>query len=138
MNMETNDKIITLASFVYLDKINSFKTYLGKRFKIKENNIFEYSFDEKDKKILTFMVKLKQSEKVDTRSFYPPTIIVHKKGECFYTINALNKLIESMTDTEMGNINHQDVKIDWDNYQNKMMIIKNDELKIFNINRDFS
>jgi len=138
MNMETNDKIITLASFVYLDKINSFKTYLGKRFKIKENNIFEYSFDEKDKKILTFMVKLKQSEKVDTRSFYPPTIIVHKKGECFYTINALNKLIESMTDTEMGNINHQDVKIDWDNFQNKMMIIKNDELKIFNINRDFS
>ena len=138
MNMETNDKIITLASFVYLDKINSFKTYLGKRFKIKENNIFEYSFDEKDKKILTFMVKLRQSEKVDTRSFYPPTIIVHKKGECFYTINALNKLIESMSDTERGNINHQDVKIDWDNFQNKMMIIKNDELKIFNINRDFS
>ena len=138
MIMNTNDKIITLASFVYLDKIDSFKTYLGKRFKIKEDNIFQYTFDEKDKKILTFMVRLNQGERVDTRSFYPPTIIVHKKGECFYTINALNKLIESITDTEMGNINHQDVKIDWDNYQNKMMIIKNDELKIFNINRDFS
>ena len=138
MIMNTNDKIITLASFVYLDKIDSFKTYLGKRFKIKEDNIFQYTFDEEDKKILTFMVRLKQGERVDTRSFYPPTIIVHKKGECFYTINALNKLIESMSDTEMGNINHQDVKIDWDNYQNKMMIIKNDELKIFNINRDFS
>jgi len=138
MTMNTNDKIITLASFVYLDKVDSFKTYLGKRFKIKEDNIFQYTFNEEDKKILTFMVRLKQGERVDTRSFYPPTIIVHKKGECFYTINALNKLIESMTDTEMGNINHQDVKIDWDNYQNKMMIIKNDELKIFNINRDFS
>ena len=138
MNMNTNDKIITLASFVYLDKINSFKTYLSNRFKIKEHNIFQYTFNEEDKKILTFMVRLKQGERVDTRSFYPPTIIVHKKGECFYTINALNKLIESMTDTEMGNINHQDVKIDWDNHQNKMMIIKNDELKIFNINRDFS
>jgi hypothetical protein len=136
--MNTNDKIITLASFVYLDKVDSFKAYLGKRFKIKEDNIFQYTFDEEDKKILTFMVRLKQGERVDTRSFYPPTIIVHKKGECFYTINALNKLIESMSDTEMGNINHQDVKIDWDNYQNKMMIIKNDELKIFNINRDFS
>jgi len=138
MTMNTNDKIITLASFVYLDKVDSFKTYLGKRFKIKEDNIFQYTFNEEDKKILTFMVRLKQGERVDTRSFYPPTIIVHKKGECFYTINALNKLIESMTDTEMGNINHQDVKIDWDKYQNKMMIIKNDELKIFNINRDFS
>ena len=138
MIMNTNDKIITLASFVYLDKIDSFKAYLGKRFKIKEDNIFQYTFNEEDKKILTFMVRLTQGERVDTRSFYPPTIIVHKKGECFYTINALNKLIESITDTETGNINHQDVKIDWDKYQNKMMIIKNDELKIFTINRDFS
>jgi len=138
MIMNTNDKIITLASFVYLDKVKSFKKYLSNRFKIKENNIFQYTFNEEDKKILTFMVRLKQDEKVDTRSFYPPTIIVHKKGECFYTINALNKLIENMTETETGNINHQDIKIDWDIYQNKMIIIKNEELKIFNINKDFS
>ena len=51
MTMNTNDKIITLASFVFLDKIDSFKTYLGKRFKIKEDNIFQYTFDEEDKKI---------------------------------------------------------------------------------------
>ena len=78
MNMDTNDKIITLASFVYLDKVKSFKSYLGKRFKIKENNIFQYTFNEKDKKILTFMIRLQQGERVDTRSFYPPTIIVKK------------------------------------------------------------
>jgi hypothetical protein len=138
MNMDTKDKIITLASFVYLDKINSFKNYLNKRFSINEDNIFQYSFTDNDKKILTFMVRLHQSERVDTRSFYPPTIIVHKKGECFYTINALNKLIESNTESEIGNLNYHDVKIDWDNYQNKMMITKNNELKIFTINRDFS
>lgn len=138
MNMDTKDKIITLASFVYLDKINSFKNYLNKRFTINEDNIFQYSFTDNDKKILTFMVRLHQNERVDTRSFYPPTIIVHKKGECFYTINALNKLIESTTESEIGNLNYQDVKIDWDNYQNKMMITKNNELKIFTINRDFS
>lgn len=138
MIMNTNDKIITLASFVYLDKVKSFKKYLSNRFKIIESNIFQYTFNEEDKKILTFMVRLKQDEKVDTRSFYPPTIIVHKKGECFYTINALNKLIENITETETGNINHKDIKIDWDIYQNKMMIIKNDELKIFTINKDFS
>ena len=44
MNMDTKDKIITLASFVYLDKINSFKNYLNKRFSINEDNIFQYSF----------------------------------------------------------------------------------------------
>lgn len=136
--MESNNKIITLASFVYLDKIDSFKKYLYNRFKILDKNIFQYTFNEEDKKILTFMVRLNQGQRVDTSSFYPPTIIVHKKGECFYTINALNQLIESISDTDNGNINHQDVKIDWDNYQNKMLIIKNEELKILTINRDFS
>jgi hypothetical protein len=136
--MESNNKIITLASFVYLDKIDSFKKYLYNRFKILDKNIFQYTFNEEDKKILTFMVRLNQGQRVDTSSFYPPTIIVHKKGECFYTINALNQLIENISDTDSGNINHQDVKIDWDNYQNKMLIIKNEELKILTINRDFS
>ena len=136
--MESNNKIITLASFVYLDKIDSFKKYLYNRFKILDKNIFQYTFNEEDKKILTFMVRLNQGQRVDTSSFYPPTIIVHKKGECFYTINALNQLIEIISDTDNGNINHQDVKIDWDNYQNKMLIIKNEELKILTINRDFS
>jgi len=136
--MESNNKIITLASFVYLDKIDSFKKYLYNRFKILDKNIFQYTFNEEDKKILTFMVRLNQGQRVDTSSFYPPTIIVHKKGECFYTINALNQLIEIISDTDSGNINHQDVKIDWDNYQNKMLIIKNGELKILTINRDFS
>ena len=136
--MESNNKIITLASFVYLDKIDSFKKYLYNRFKILDRNIFQYTFNEEDKKILTFMVRLNQGQRVDTSSFYPPTIIVHKKGECFYTINALNQLIEIISDTDNGNINHQDVKIEWDNYQNKMLIIKNEELKILTINRDFS
>lgn len=136
--MESNNKIITLASFVYLDKVDSFKKYLYNRFKILDKNIFQYTFNEEDKKILTFMVRLNQGQRVDTNSFYPPTIIVHKKGECFYTINSLNQLIENISDTDSGNINHQDVKIDWDNYQNKMLIIKKEELKILTINRDFS
>jgi hypothetical protein len=136
--MESNNKIITLSSFVYLDKIDSFKKYLYNRFKISDKNIFQYTFNEEDKKILTFMVRLNQDQRVDTNSFYPPTIIVHKKGECFYTINALNQLIEIISDTDSGNINHQDVKINWDNYQNKMLIIKNGDLKILTINRDFS
>jgi len=84
------------------------------------------------------MVKIEGDTKVDTNSFFPPTIIVHKKGECFYTINALNKLIEKITDSSLGNINYQNVKIDWDHYQNKMIIVKNDELKIIEIKKHFS
>jgi hypothetical protein len=136
--MKTTTKIITLASFVYVDKVDTFKKYLQKRFKIEEENIFQYSYFEDNKKIITYRVSLVDNTKIDMSSIYPPTIIVHKKGECFYTINALNKLIETLNDLENGNINYLEYKINWDEYQNKIIIIKNDELKIIDINKDFS
>jgi len=49
--METTNKIITLASFIYTDKIDSFKKYLKKRFKINEENVFIYSYEEKNKNL---------------------------------------------------------------------------------------
>jgi hypothetical protein len=136
--METTTKIITLASFVYVDKVDTFKKYLQKRFKISEENIFQYSYFEDNKKIITYRVSLVDNTKIDMSSIYPPTIIVHKKGECFYTINALNKLIETLNNLENGNINYLEYKINWDEYQNKIIIIKNEELKIIDINKDFS
>jgi len=137
--MENTIKIITLASFVLNDKVESFKKYLNKRFKINEDKLFIYSIlEEKDKKIVTFRVYLKDDKKINISSFFPITIIVHKKGECFYTINALNKLIELETGSEKGNINYRDYQIDWDKYQGKMLIVKSGELSIININRNFS
>ncbi len=139
LNMENTIKIITLASFVLNDKVESFKKYLNKRFKINEDKLFIYSIlEEKDKKIVTFRVYLKDDKKINISSFFPITIIVHKKGECFYTINALNKLIELETGSEKGNINYRDYQIDWDKYQGKMLIVKSGELSIININRNFS
>ena len=87
---------------------------------------------------MTFIVHLNQDEKVDIRSFYPPTIIVHKKGECFYTINALNLLIEKISGSDIGNLNYKDFKIDWDDYQNRIILVKHKELKIMSIKREFS
>ena len=136
--MENSGKSITLASFVYLDKIDSFKKYLFNRFGIDNDNIFQYICDEKNKKILTYRIYTKEDQKVNINSFFPTTIITHKKGECFYTINALNLLIESLSDSESGNINYKDFKIDWDNYQNKIIIVRKGELKIMDIKRDFS
>lgn len=136
--MEASNKIITLASFVYTDKIESFKKYLSKRFNVNSNNIFQYSYFEENKKIITYRVSVKENGKVDISTIFPPTIIVHKKGECFYTINALNKLIEEINGLENGNINHSEYKINWDDYQNKIIIIKNDQLKIIDIDKDFS
>lgn len=136
--MENSDKSITLASFVYLDKVETFKKYIIKRFGIEIEKIFHYNCDDDNKTILTYRIYLKEHEKIDLKSFYPTTIIVHKKGECFYTINALNLLIESLSDIASGNINYRDYKIDWDNYQNKMILSNRGNLKIMGIQRDFT
>jgi len=139
LNMENTIKIITLASFVLNEKVESFKRYLNKRFKITEDKLFIYSIEEEtDKKIVTFRIYLRDGKKINTSSFFPITIIVHKKGECLYTINALNKLIEKETGSEKGNINYRDHQIDWDKYQGKILIVKSGELSIMNINRNFS
>lgn len=50
-----------------------------------------------------------------------PTII-HRKGRCFYTINALNKLIERQNN---GIVDKQYL-IDWDKYQNRILILNQD------------
>jgi len=137
--MENSVKIMTLASFVIEDKVESFVKYLNKRFNLSPEKIFIYtSPEEKDKKILTFRVYIRDGKKINTKTFFPTTIITHKKGECFYTINALNKLIDLEVGDDKGNINYKDYQIDWDKYQDKMLIVKNDELTIMDIKRNFS
>lgn len=93
---------------------------------------------EEDKEIITFRLYLKDGKKINTKSFFPTTIIVHKKGECFYTINALNKLIESKVNLENGNINHKDYEVDWEEQQGKLLITKDNNLSIIHIKRNFS
>ncbi len=130
---------MTLASFVNEDKVESFVKYLNKRFNLSSEKIFIYtSPEEKEKKILTFRVYIRDGKKINTKTFFPTTIITHKKGECFYTINALNKLIDLEVGDDKGNINYKDYQIDWDKYQDKMLIVKNDELTIMDIKRNFS
>lgn len=137
--MENTNKIITLASFVFVEKIENFKKYLYKRFRLPEDKIFTYILEgEENKKLITFRVLLKDGKKINTDSFFPTTIIVHKKGECFYTINALNKLIDDTNLEKNGNIEYSKIPIEWDDYQNKIMIIKYGELNMINIKRDFS
>ena len=105
--MDNSVKIMTLASFVNEDKVSSFKKYLKKRFNTSTEKIFEYtSPTEKNKNILTFRIYLREGKKINTKTFFPTTIIVHKKGECFYTINALNKLIDKEVGENRGNINY--------------------------------
>jgi hypothetical protein len=130
------DKTILLASFIFPERVEWFLDYLKTKFNV--NNVFCYkNLDDESKVILTFRLTVNTEEPLNLKNLFPNAVIIHKKGDALYTINALNKLIEEKYPESIGNINNNQIKIDWVEYQNKFILINNKELCIFNIKRDF-
>ena len=50
---------------------------------------------------------------------------------------ALNALIDEISADSVGNIDYKSITINWDEYQNKLILINGKELTIFNITRVF-
>jgi hypothetical protein len=132
------NKTIILATFITSNKVDSFINFLTKKFKLERNKIFCYrDLDDDTNLIITFKLNVNQDQKLNLKSIYPKAIMVHKKGDTFYTINALNKLIEEKFGGEAGNIDYKSHKIDWSEYDNKFLLLKNNQLTILNIERVF-
>jgi hypothetical protein len=132
------NKTILLASFIFPERLEWFLDYLENKFSIAREKVFVYkNLDDESKLIVTFKFKLKDGKKVNFKTLFPSAILIHKKGNAIYTINALNLLIESICDGDSGNIDHKSVKVDWDEYQNNLILSNNNELAIFNIEKVF-
>lgn len=132
------DKSILLASFIFPERLDWFLGYLNTKFNITKDKVFCFkNLEDESKLILTFKIKIFDGKKIDLKSLFPNATIIHKKGLSFYTINALNKLIESKADTSLGNIDYKSIKIDWSEYQNKMILIDNKNLVILPLERVF-
>lgn len=131
-------KTSLLASFIFPERIEWFLSYLEAKFSIGKEKVFCYK-DENDesKVIITFKITLPDDKSLNFKDLFPSAVIIHKKGNALYTINALNKLIDEKSEESIGNIEYKDVKIDWEEYQDKFILIKDKELKILNISRVF-
>jgi hypothetical protein len=131
-------KTSLLASFIFPERVEWFLSYLEAKFSIGKEKVFCYK-DENDesKLILTFKITVPDDKSLNFKDLFPSAVIIHKKGNALYTINALNKLIEEKNEESMGNIEYKDIKIDWNEYQDKFILIKDKELKILNISRVF-
>lgn len=127
-----------LASFIFPERVEWFLSYLEAKFSIGKEKVFCYK-DENDesKVILTFKISVPDDKSLNFKDLFPSAVIIHKKGNALYTINALNKLIEEKAEESIGNIEYKDVKIDWEEYQGKFILIKDKELKILTISRVF-
>jgi len=132
------NKTILLAAFIFPERLDWFMNYLQTKFNISEDKIFCYkNLDDESKLIITFKLTIQEDKPLNLKNLFPSAVTIHKKGGALYTINALNKLIEEMYPESIGNINNKSVKIDWNKYQDKFILINGKELSILNISRVF-
>jgi hypothetical protein len=132
------NKTILFAAFVPTDKIEKFLSSIEEKLNIKKNDVFFFeNLDDKINIIITFKYTQIQDNIINIREIYHNTIPIHKKGNAIYTINALNKLIEEESNLESGNIDFKAYKINWDNYQYKIILNKGNQLIISPIKRIF-
>jgi len=132
------NKNILLASFIFPERLEWFLTYLEDKFGISRDNVFIFeNLDDESKLIVTFKFVISTEKRVNFKTLFPNAILIHKKGTAIYTINALNKLIDEISDGSVGNIDYKSVKINWDDYQDKILLINDDNLKISSIKRIF-
>lgn len=124
-------KSLLLVTFLNSATLDSFLRFIYKKFGIKKRSTFIFkSTNDEDKLFVTFKIFIDENNKLDLKTVFRNTTLIHKKGTTFYTINALNKLIEKEYELIPGNINYQDYGIDWERYQNTFLLIQNDELVI--------
>jgi len=129
------DKTVLLASFIFKDRLDWFLTYLETSFNIPKNTVFIYDIEDEFKSMVTFKLLIKAGTTINFKKVFPNATLIHKKGNAIYSINALNKLIETYNIENIGNINYKSVIIDWSNYQDKLLLIKNNNLVITPIKR---
>lgn len=132
------DKTILLASFIFPERVDWFLSYLEAKFEIKKEQVFCYkNLDDESKVIMTFRITIPEGKRLNLKDLFPSAIPIHRKGEALYTINALNKLIDKITDGKQGNIDYKSVKVDWDQYQNKLILINGNDLMFLPISKIF-
>jgi len=131
-------KTLLLASFIFPERVDWFLSYLEAKFDIKKDQVFCYkNLDDESKVIMTFRITKEEDKPLNLKELFPSAILIHKKGNALYTINALNKLIEDQHPESVGNIDNKNIKIDWSEYQDKLILINNKELTFLNISRVF-
>lgn len=132
------DKTILLASFIFPERVEWFLDYLENKFSIPKTKVFCYkNLDDESKMIITFKLVIPQNKRLNLKDLFPSAIPIHKKGNALYTINALNMLIDSISGDNVGNVDYGSVIINWDEYQNKLILTKGKELVFLNIERVF-
>ena len=88
-------KTILVATFIKLENLNVFLDKLKNDFDVNKKSVFMFETENNDL-ILTYKIFLNVGEKINLKKELTKTILIHKKGNTFFTINSLNRLIERL------------------------------------------
>lgn len=116
--MSKDNKTI-VGVFVKKEKILSFLEELRNKAGISFDSAFVFLIGENGKEYLV-TYKTNRREKQ-----FKNATVMHSKGNCFFTINGLNKLIDENRD-KIG----KDMQVDWSKYEGTLITSVNDNLKM--------
>jgi len=125
--MATNGIII--GTFVKKNKILSFLEVLMMVYKINLEKVFVYKIDTNN---LEYLVTFKTFNKDKFIKNLPNATVMHVKNGCLFSINALNKLIETNKKEDTPN---NEYVLDWNEYKDKLIILTHGELAISNLTK---
>jgi hypothetical protein len=113
------------CTFASEDTLENVLETIQTSYRIIYSKIFVLYSKDQDEYICTYNVDLG-----NVSNFISNTILVHRKKESntLYTINSLNRLIESLN----GGVLDINYKINWSDYQNCVLLTKGPELKRVN------
>ena len=112
------NEFFLIGVFIEKEKILSFLGFLKNKFKLNTEKVYVYNVEGKEKEYLvTFSVK----DKVKFLKGVYGSTIVHTKNKSIFSINALNKLIDTLNVDKT--IPNDKFEIDWEEYGNKLIII---------------
>jgi hypothetical protein len=135
LRKELNEKMATergiiIGTFVKKNRILSFIESLKNDFGVRLEKIFIYSIDTNKRE---YLVTFKTFDKEKFMKNLPNATVMHVKNGCLFSINALNKLIESINGG--SDLPNNEFLIDWNEYKDKLIIITNGELSISNLSK---
>lgn len=119
-----SNKGVLIAIFIKKNKILSELESLKNDFNIEYDKINIYSIEDNEEEYLaTFKSYTKEYV-----SKIPNSSVMHVKNKCIFSINALNRLIDSLN--KDSNVPNNEYPVNWDDYKNKLIILTNNQLNI--------
>ena len=112
------------CTFIAQDRLDEVLGALTNRYSILYNKIFVLSSPDTDELILTYNIDVMNTT---SKNALPSTILLHRKKESntLYTINALNRLIESLN----GGVLDTNYKVNWPDHRNVILLTQEGGLR---------